>query len=250
VWPSDPPGAGPLLQGGVRPRHRAAALPVQRAAPGGEQRPLRGVQAEAAELPAALEEDHPEAHPGPPEKKRCACFENRRRGLVSRFLFSKYYHLYFSVPKKSESADTEEPKLENEGNNGEELNVHVIPAPADRKPPTSRTSKVLLTGLDHRSASLGILSNGSVHINLFSLFLVQQDKWHPLLHPVNKVQRNRWLKHSVLGPFSQSSLMATIVEFALKEEPLDVEKMRKCLLKQVKTTLSSSPPGGDHTLKM
>lgn len=27
--------------------------------------------------------------------------------------------------------------------------------------------------------------------------------------------------------------MATIVEFALKEEPLDVEKMRKCLLKQV-----------------
>lgn len=47
------------------------------------------------------------------------------------------------------------------------------------------------------------------------------------------VQRCRWLKHSVLGVFSQSSLMATIVEFALKEEPLDVEKMRKCLLKQV-----------------
>lgn len=35
------------------------------------------------------------------------------------------------------------------------------------------------------------------------------------------------------GFSSQSSLMATIVEFALKEEPLDVEKMRKCLLKQV-----------------
>lgn len=48
------------------------------------------------------------------------------------------------------------------------------------------------------------------------------------------VQKYRWLKHSVQGVFSQSSLMATIVEFALKEEPLDVEKMRKCLLKQVK----------------
>ncbi|TMS20567.1 E3 ubiquitin-protein ligase HERC2 [Larimichthys crocea] len=86
------------------------------------------------------------------------------------------------VPKKSESADIEEPKLENEGTNEEELN---------------------------------------------------QDKWHPLLNTVANVQKYRWLKHSVQGVFSQSSLMATIVEFALKEEPLDVEKMRKCLLKQL-----------------
>lgn len=54
--------------------------------------------------------------------------------------------------------------------------------------------------------------------------------WQPLLN----VQKYRWLKHSVYGgSSSQSSLMATIVEFVLKEEPLDVEKMRKCLLKQV-----------------
>lgn len=33
--------------------------------------------------------------------------------------------------------------------------------------------------------------------------------------------------------------MGTIVEFALKEEPLDVEKMRKCLLKQVSSRLCS-----------
>lgn len=51
------------------------------------------------------------------------------------------------------------------------------------------------------------------------------------------VQKYRWLKHSVQGVFSQSSLMATIVEFVLKEEPLDVEKMRKCLLKQVTVKL-------------
>lgn len=63
---------------------------------------------------------------------------------------------------------------------------------------------------------------------------LQQDKWHPLLSSVASVQKYRWLKHSVQGVFSQSSLMATIVEFALKEEPLDVEKMRKCLLKQVR----------------
>lgn len=61
----------------------------------------------------------------------------------------------------------------------------------------------------------------------------QQDKWHPLLSTVSNVQKYRWLKHSVQGVSSQSSLMATIVEFTLKEEPLDVEKMRKCLLKQV-----------------
>ncbi|XP_074492829.1 E3 ubiquitin-protein ligase HERC2 isoform X1 [Sebastes fasciatus] len=105
------------------------------------------------------------------------------------------------VPKKSESADIEEPKLENEGTNEEELNVHISPTPADRKSPTSKTPK--------------------------------QDKWHPLLNTVSNVQKYRWLKHSVQGVFSQSSLMVTIVEFALKEEPLDVEKMRKCLLKQL-----------------
>lgn len=62
---------------------------------------------------------------------------------------------------------------------------------------------------------------------------MQQDKWQPLLNTVTSVHKYRWLKQSVQGAFSQSSLMATIVEFALKEEPLDVEKMRKCLLKQV-----------------
>lgn len=66
---------------------------------------------------------------------------------------------------------------------------------------------------------------------------MQPDKWQPLLTTVTSVQKYRWLKHSVQGVFPQSSLMATIVEFALKEEPLDVEKMRKCLLKQVIRTL-------------
>ena len=46
------------------------------------------------------------------------------------------------VPKKSESADIEEPKLENEGTNEEEHNVHISPTPADRKSPTGKTSKV------------------------------------------------------------------------------------------------------------
>ncbi|KAJ0032136.1 hypothetical protein NQD34_002217 [Periophthalmus magnuspinnatus] len=105
------------------------------------------------------------------------------------------------VPKKSESADIEEPKIENEGTNEEELNVNLTPPPADRKSPTSKTTR--------------------------------QDKWQPLLNTVANVQKYRWLKHSVHGFCSQSSLMGTIVEFALKEEPLDVEKMRKCLLKQL-----------------
>lgn len=69
--------------------------------------------------------------------------------------------------------------------------------------------------------------------------LLQQDKWQPLLNTVTNVQRYRWLKHSIPGAFSKCSLMGTIVEFALKEEPLDVEKMRKCLLKQVSSRLCS-----------
>ena len=77
--PPDPPGAGALLQGGVRAGDRAPPLPVQRAAACGEQRPVHRVQAEAAQLPAALEEDHPEAHPGPAEKERwVACWYGRK----------------------------------------------------------------------------------------------------------------------------------------------------------------------------
>nr|XP_057930113.1 E3 ubiquitin-protein ligase HERC2 isoform X6 [Doryrhamphus excisus] len=100
------------------------------------------------------------------------------------------------VPKKS--SDIEEPKLENEGTIEEEANIS--PTATDRKSPTSKTPK---------------------------------DKWQPIVSTVDNVQKYRWLKHSVQGTFPQSSLMAKIVEFALKEEPLDVEKMRKCLLKQL-----------------
>jgi E3 ubiquitin-protein ligase HERC2 len=58
-----------------------------------------------------------------------------------------------------------------------------------------------------------------------------------MLSSVSGGQKYRWLKHGPPhGLYSQSSLMATLVEFALKEEPLDVEKMRKCLLKQVRLT--------------
>ena len=72
--PPDPPGAGAFLQGGVRPGDRASPVPVQRAAASGEQRPVHRVQAEAAQLAAALEEDHPETHPRPPEKERSVLF--------------------------------------------------------------------------------------------------------------------------------------------------------------------------------
>lgn len=51
-------------------------------------------------------------------------------------------NVFFIVPKKSDSADIEEPKVENEGTIGEELNVHICPTPIERKSPTSRISKV------------------------------------------------------------------------------------------------------------
>lgn len=76
-----------------------------------------------------------------------------------------------------------------------------------------------------------------IHVFFHCFFPSQQDKWQPLLNSVANVQKYRWLKHSVHGAFPQSSLMATIVDFVLKEEPLDVEKMRKCLLKQVSELL-------------
>ena len=45
--------------------------------------------------------------------------------------------LWLAVPKKSESADVEQPKIENEATNEEEINVTVSP-PADRKTSTSK----------------------------------------------------------------------------------------------------------------
>lgn len=61
----------------------------------------------------------------------------------------------FTVPKKSESADIEEPKLENEGTIEEELNVHISPTPIDRKSPTSRMTKVdYFVFLRHFSSSI------------------------------------------------------------------------------------------------
>ncbi|NXR78353.1 HERC2 ligase, partial [Pycnonotus jocosus] len=54
-----------------------------------------------------------------------------------------------------------------------------------------------------------------------------------ILSTVTGVHKYKWLKQSVQGLYPQSALLNTIVEFALKEEPVDVEKMRKCLLKQL-----------------
>ena len=65
------------------------------------------------------------------------------------------------------------------------------------------------------------------------MVFVCQDKWQPLLSTVTGVHRYKWLKQNVQGLYPQSALLSTIAEFALKEEPVDVEKMRKCLLKQV-----------------
>lgn len=59
-----------------------------------------------------------------------------------------------SVPKKSESADIEEPKLENEGTIEEELNVNISPTPADMKSPTSRTAKVGQTKISIKQQQL------------------------------------------------------------------------------------------------
>ncbi|XP_076870833.1 LOW QUALITY PROTEIN: E3 ubiquitin-protein ligase HERC2 [Brachyhypopomus gauderio] len=104
------------------------------------------------------------------------------------------------VPKKLESADVEECKQERDGTNEEEPPLPISPPTVDKK-------------------QTAVIS--------------PKDKWQPLLNSVASVQKYRWLKPSLQGCYSQSSLMGTIVEFALKEEPLDVEKMRKCLLKQL-----------------
>uniref|UniRef100_A0AAG2TUS7 HERC2 ligase n=1 Tax=Homo sapiens TaxID=9606 RepID=A0AAG2TUS7_HUMAN len=53
-----------------------------------------------------------------------------------------------------------------------------------------------------------------------------------MLSTVTGVHKYKWLKQNVQGLYPQSPLLSTIAEFALKEEPVDVEK-RKCLLKQL-----------------
>ncbi|KAF4799999.1 E3 ubiquitin-protein ligase HERC2 [Turdus rufiventris] len=105
------------------------------------------------------------------------------------------------VPKKSESADVEESKIGNEESDLEEsCVVPHSPVPIDKKPIPIKSPK---------------------------------DKWQPILSTVTGVHKYKWLKQNVQGLYPQSALLNTIVEFALKEEPVDVEKMRKCLLKQL-----------------
>uniref|UniRef100_A0A8C6ITP0 HECT-type E3 ubiquitin transferase n=1 Tax=Melopsittacus undulatus TaxID=13146 RepID=A0A8C6ITP0_MELUD len=105
------------------------------------------------------------------------------------------------VPKKSESADVEESKIGNEESDLEEsCVVPHSPVPIDKRPIPIKSPK---------------------------------DKWQPLLSTVTGVHKYKWLKQNVQGLYPQSALLNTIVEFALKEEPVDVEKMRKCLLKQL-----------------
>ncbi|KAM6382365.1 E3 ubiquitin-protein ligase HERC2 isoform 5-T5 [Alca torda] len=105
------------------------------------------------------------------------------------------------VPKKTESADVEESKLGNEESDLEEsCVVPHSPVPIEKRPIPIKSPK---------------------------------DKWQPLLSTVTGVHKYKWLKQNVQGLYPQSALLNTIVEFALKEEPVDVEKMRKCLLKQL-----------------
>ncbi|XP_012867362.1 PREDICTED: E3 ubiquitin-protein ligase HERC2 [Dipodomys ordii] len=104
------------------------------------------------------------------------------------------------VPKKPESTDDEE-KIGNEESDLEEacLLPH-SPINVDKRPIAIKSPK---------------------------------DKWQPLLSTVTGVHKYKWLKQNVQGLYPQSALLSTIAEFALKEEPVDVEKMRKCLLKQL-----------------
>ncbi|KAK2509156.1 hypothetical protein MC885_004362 [Smutsia gigantea] len=104
------------------------------------------------------------------------------------------------VPKKLESTDDEE-KIGNEESDLEEACI-LPPSPinVDKRPIAIKSPK---------------------------------DKWQPLLNTVTGVHKYKWLKQNVQGLHPQSALLSTIAEFALKEEPVDVEKMRKCLLKQL-----------------
>ncbi|XP_019484450.1 PREDICTED: E3 ubiquitin-protein ligase HERC2 [Hipposideros armiger] len=104
------------------------------------------------------------------------------------------------VPKKPESTADEE-KIGNEESDLEEACIlpH-SPVNVDKRPVTIKSPK---------------------------------DKWQPLLSTVTGVHRYKWLKQNVQGLYPQSALLSTIADFALKEEPVDVEKMRKCLLKQL-----------------
>lgn len=77
-------------------------------------------------------------------RKKRGSFFLSVQSMVCLYTESVYptLNVFFIVPKKSESADIEEPKVENEGTIEEELNVHISPTPIERKSPTSRISKV------------------------------------------------------------------------------------------------------------
>ncbi|XP_066478199.1 E3 ubiquitin-protein ligase HERC2 isoform X5 [Tiliqua scincoides] len=105
------------------------------------------------------------------------------------------------VPQKTESSDVEESKIGNEESDLEDpCVISHSPVTVEKRPLAVKSPK---------------------------------DKWQPLINTVTCVHKYKWLKQNVQGLYPQSALLNTVVEFALKEEPVDVEKMRKCLLKQL-----------------
>ena len=70
-------------------------------------------------------------------------------------------------------------------------------------------------------------------IDIFLVSLIQ-DAWKPIITAVINNREFRWLKQRLTGLTAETSLMNKIVEFAMYEHPIDIEKLRKSLHHQVR----------------
>lgn len=61
----------------------------------------------------------------------------------------------------------------------------------------------------------------------------QQDLWKPVTQAIFEPSRWRWLRQRLTGASPNFSLINSITEFVMFENPIDIEKLRKSLHHQV-----------------
>ena len=65
------------------------------------------------------------------------------------------------------------------------------------------------------------------------LILYVQDSWRAVVSAITSARKFKWLRQRMTGASAQTALMSQIVEFAISDTNLDLEKLRGALYTQV-----------------
>ena len=82
--------------------------------------------------------------------------------------------------------------------------------------------------------SLHFSTRGTVDVVDISVFIGFTQIDHTALNTsLTSARKVKWLRERMIGSSTETLLMNRIKEFILHDEPIDVEKLRKCLHRQV-----------------